>query len=170
MGPANTFVLYFDGIAGWEILPGGQAAIALRSGELRFAQQQHRDFPLRIWLADRDAAFTVSSPAANVLRIADRLHPDDPVYQVDLTLHPQSALPLVERTLSLAIPDRPSWFDTRVSDWMSVDGLWFPRRSEVFFNGARIAAITLTSVRLNSGLSIADLAAKPANLTPVIDP
>jgi len=46
----------------------------------------------------------------------------------------------------------------------------FPRRSEVFFNGARLAAITLTSVRLNSGLSIADLAAKPPNLTPVIDP
>jgi hypothetical protein len=68
---------------------------------------------------------TSSSYTANVLRIADRQHPDDPIYHVDLTLHPQSALPLVERTLSLAVPDRPSWFDTRLIDWMSFDGLWF---------------------------------------------
>ena len=170
VGPGNTFVLYFDGMTGWEILPGGKAAIPLTGGELRFAQKQHRDFPLRIWLADRDAAFAVTSPAANVLRIADRQHPADPIHHVDLTLDPRSALPVVERTLSLAAPDRPSWFETRLSDWISVDGVRFPRRSEVFFNGARLAAITVTSVRLNSGLSIADLAAKPPNLTPVVSP
>lgn len=170
VGPGNTFVLYFDGTAGWEILPGGVAAIPLSDGELRFAQKQHRDFPLRMWLADRDAAFAVTSPAAHVLRIADRQQPDDPIHRVDLTLDPHSALPLVERTLSLAMPDRPSWFETRLSDWMSVDGVRFPRRSEVFFNGARLAAITVTSVRLNSGLSIASLAAKPPNLTPVVHP
>lgn len=170
VGPGNTFVLYFDGAAGWEILPAGKAAIPLTGGELRFAQKQHRDFPLRIWLADRDAAFDVTSPAANVLRISGREYPDDPVHRIDLTLDPHSALPIVERTLSLAMPDRPSWFETRLSDWMSVDRLRFPRHSEVFANGARLAAISVESVRLNSGLSIEDLAEKPSNLTPVIEP
>jgi hypothetical protein len=170
VGPGNTFVLYFDGTDGWEILPGGTAAIPLSGGELRFAQKQHRDFPLKLWLADRDAALSVTSPAANVLRISGRHNPDDSTHRVDLTLDPQSALPLVERTLSLAIPNRPLLFETRLSDWMSVDQLRLPRRSEVFHNGARLAAITVVSVRLNSGLSIGDLAAKPPNLTPVVAP
>jgi hypothetical protein len=170
VGPGNTFVLYFDGRNGWEILPGGAAAIPLSGGELRFAQKQHRDFPLKIWLADRDPAYDVTSPAPNVLRISGTQDLDDPIHRVDLTLDPRSALPLTERTMSLAIPDRPSWFDTRLSDWMSIDGLRLPRRIEVFSNGARLAAITVTSVRVNSGLAIGDLAAKPSNMTPVIDP
>jgi hypothetical protein len=170
VGPGNTFVLYFDGVAGWEILPGGKTAIPLSGGELRFAQKQHRDFPLKIWLADRDAAYDVTSPAPNVLRISGTQDLDDPIHRIDLTLDPRSALPLTERTLSLAIPDRPSWFETRLSDWMSIDGLRLPRRTEVFSNGARLAAITVTAVRVNSGLAIDDLAAKPSNLTPIVDP
>jgi hypothetical protein len=170
IGPGDSFVLYFDGMTGWEILPGGKAAIPLRDGELRFAQQQHRSFPLSLWLADRDPRFAVTSPTANVLRIAERAHPDDPVHQVDLTIDPQSGLPVAERTLSLAAPDRPSWFETRLSDWTSVDGVRFPRRNEVLFNGTRLAAITVTSVVLNSGLSISDLATKPLNLIPAVKP
>jgi hypothetical protein len=170
VGPGNTFVLYFDGTDGWEILPGGTAAIPLSGRELRFAQKQHRDFPLRLWLADRDASSSVSSPAANVLRISGRQNPDDPTHRVDLTLDSRSALPVVERTLSLAMPDRPSVFETRLSDWMSVDQLRFPRRSEVFHDGARLAAITVVSIRLNSGLSIGDLATQPPDLTPAIVP
>jgi len=153
-----------------KILPGGKAVISLSGGELSFAQKQHRDFPLRIWLADRDAAFDVTSPAPNVLRISGREYPDDPIHRIDLTLDPHSALPLVERTLSLAIPDSPSWFETRLSDWTSVDGLRLPRRSEVFSDGTRLAAITVVSTRLNSGLSIEDLAAKPSNLKPILEP
>jgi hypothetical protein len=125
---------------------------------------------LKLWLADRDAALSVTSPAANVLRISGRHNPDDSTHRVDLTLDPQSALPLVECTLSLAIPNRPLLFETRLSDWMSVDQLRLPRHSEVFHNGARLAAITVVSVRLNSGLSIGDLAAQPPNLTPVVAP
>jgi hypothetical protein len=39
---------------------------------------------------------------------------------------------------------------------------------ENFLNGARLADITLEYVRLNSGLSLADLAARPPDLTPAI--
>jgi hypothetical protein len=51
---------------------------------------------------------------------------------------------------------------------MAAHGVQFPRRSEVFLAGARVADITLDSVQVNSGLSIAALAAVPANLTPVV--
>jgi hypothetical protein len=39
-GPGDTFALYFNGTSGWEILPGGRAAIALTGGELRFVRRR----------------------------------------------------------------------------------------------------------------------------------
>jgi hypothetical protein len=168
VGPGDTYVLYFDGTSGWEILPGGRAAIDLIGGELRLAQKSLRDFPLKAWLANRDPRYVVTSPAPNVVRVADQANPDDSAHQIDFTLDPLSARPIKERTLSLANPGRPVWGETRITEWERVEGLQFPRRYEVFLNGARLADITLEYVRLNSGLSAADLATRPRDLTPAI--
>src|SRR5690349_20879512 len=45
VGPGSTYVLYFDGAAGWEILPDKTVA-DLAGGELLFAQKYVRDFVL----------------------------------------------------------------------------------------------------------------------------
>jgi hypothetical protein len=79
-----------------------------------------------------------------------------------------SARPIKERTLSLANPAHPVWGETRIRAWETIEGLQFPRRYENFLNGARLADITLEYVRLNSGLSLADLAMKPRDLAPAI--
>src|SRR5438067_9129446 len=44
VGPGSTYVLYFDGASGWEILPGTQRFTELAGGELQFAQKYVRDF------------------------------------------------------------------------------------------------------------------------------
>lgn len=61
VGTDDTFVLYFNGISGWEILPDKSIA-DLAGGELQFAQKYLRDFSLNLWLADRDSRYAVSSP------------------------------------------------------------------------------------------------------------
>jgi hypothetical protein len=38
VGPGDTYVLYCDGISGWEILPDKPGVQELTGGELRFAQ------------------------------------------------------------------------------------------------------------------------------------
>src|SRR4029434_8845419 len=68
VGPGSTYVLYFDGKSGWEILPGTQNVIELAGGELTFAQNYVRTFTLNLWLADRDPTFRISSPSPNVVR------------------------------------------------------------------------------------------------------
>jgi hypothetical protein len=46
VGPGSTYVLYFDGAGGWEIMPGSDKAVAISGGELAFARKYIRDFKL----------------------------------------------------------------------------------------------------------------------------
>src|SRR5262249_5103415 len=38
VGPGSTYILYFDGKTGWEILPGTNKPVGLEGGEVKFAQ------------------------------------------------------------------------------------------------------------------------------------
>jgi hypothetical protein len=87
--------LYFDARSGsgWEILPDlsnpdpfkttGKST-ELAGGELKFAKSYLWGFQLGMWMADRTPGYTVTSPAANVLRIE---HDDD---ATDFTLDPDT--------------------------------------------------------------------------------
>lgn len=57
---------------------------------------------------------------------------------------------------------------TRIDEWRTVKDVKFPRRIRNFHSGICLAEITTKSVTLNGGLRIADLTAKPADLTPVL--
>jgi hypothetical protein len=59
IGPGSTYVLYFDGAGGWEIMPGSDKAVAISGGELAFARKYIRDFKLNTWLADRDPSYRI---------------------------------------------------------------------------------------------------------------
>jgi hypothetical protein len=48
VGPGDTYVLYFDGTGGWEILPDKTYAV-LAGSELRFAKNYLRDLDLNVW-------------------------------------------------------------------------------------------------------------------------
>lgn len=51
VGPGDTYALWFDGQAGWEILPG-KHLMDLAGGELEFARGYLTGFRLRVWLAE----------------------------------------------------------------------------------------------------------------------
>lgn len=164
VGPGNTYVLYFDGVGGWEVLPDGSVH-DLEGGELRFAKGYLNGLLLRKMLADRDPAYTLSSPAPNVLRI---VHRDEDTPPADLTLDPSSGLPVKEVGISHADPEHPVADETRFEEWKAVEGIQIVERFTKFHGGAHVADATIERTVLNSGLRAEDLAAKPADLKPVM--
>ena len=167
VGPGSTYVLYFDGKSGWEILPGTNKAVELTGGELEFARGYVRGFFLLMWLADRDPRYKITSPAENVVRISD----GDLSHQLEFTLDPTSHLPIKETSLSLSDPAHPVPSDKVYEEWITTDGLRFPGRFSVLRTGVRIAvAKSLDEIRINKGLKPEDLSAKPADNKPEFRP
>jgi hypothetical protein len=164
VGPGSTYVLFFDGTSGWEILPGTDSIADLAGGELNFAQKYGRDFRLNTWLADRDPRYRITSPAPNVVRISD----GDVTHQLDITLDPASSLPVKTTSVSLADPAHPVPSEEVTTEWETVQGIRFARRWSVSRSGIRVAEATVEQTKLNSGLKPADLAAKPSDLKPVL--
>jgi hypothetical protein len=111
VGPDDTYVLYFDGKSGWEILPD-KSVLPLVGDELQFAQKYLFGFRLKLWLADRDSRYLVESPAKNVIRISDK---NDKTNKIDITLDPVSSLPVIQTDGST---------ETRLEQWSAVQN-WF---------------------------------------------
>ncbi len=162
VGPDDTYVLYFNGVSGWEILPDKTVA-DLAGGELKFAQNYLRYFDLNLWLADRDSQTAIESPAPNVLDISDK---DDLSRKIEITLDPLTSLPVKQTSISLADPDHPAASETRFEQWEAVGGVKFPQRISIFHNRKRLAAITVEQTMVNRGIKPEDLAIKPQDLKP----
>jgi hypothetical protein len=88
--------------------------------------------------------------------------------QNDITLDPVSSLPIKTSSLSLADPAHPIPKEDVVAEWETVQGIRFPRRWTVLRSGVRVAEATLEVTRLNGGLKLEDLAAKPGDFKPVL--
>jgi hypothetical protein len=159
VGHGDTFVLYFDGASGWEILPGGHQA-DLRGGEMDFAKKYLADFMLNVWLADRMPVYTITSPAPHIVRV------NNASGQIDITLDPGTSLPVKETTVSLADPAHPASSETQIREWTTAQGIRFPQRVWILHNGVKLADIVTEEIKLNSEIQLRALAAKPAGLKP----
>jgi len=164
VGPDDTYVLYFNGTSGWEILPDKTVA-DLVEGELKFAQNYLLDFNLNLWLADRDPRYVISSPAPYVLAIADK---SDRSRRLEITLDPATSLPLKQTVFSLADSNNPAPSETRFDNWQTHRGVRFARAISIFQNGKKLAQITVEQTKLNGGIKPSDLALKPSDLNPVL--
>jgi hypothetical protein len=147
-GPDDTYVLYFDGESGWEILPD-KSVLALVGDELKFAQKYLFGFRLKLWMADRDSRYLVDSPARNVIRISDK---NDDTNKLDITLDPVSSLPVKQTDGST---------ETRLEQWSAVHGVQFPHLISIIKNGATVAVIRVNKIELDRGLKVDELAKKP---------
>jgi hypothetical protein len=166
IGRGSTYVLYFDGAGGWEIMPGTDRAVEISGGELAFARKYIRDFKLNTWLADRDPGYRITSPSPNAVRVSD----GDIAHQLDMALDPVSFLPIKTTALSLADPAHPVLSDEVIADWETVKGIQFARRWTVYRSGVRVAEATVERTDVNNGLNATSLAAKPADMKPVMAP
>lgn len=165
--PGSTYVLYFNGTSGWEILPhrtsrdktaGGP--IDLVDEELQFAKQYLSGLIFKKWLAERQSGYTISSPLSNVVRVTDNTG-----QRTDMRLDPKTWLPLAESSPS-ADPAKPPSQEMRIEVWSKVDGIRFPSTRTNYHDGVRLAAITADRIRLNTGLKIESLQARPVDSLP----
>jgi hypothetical protein len=155
VGPDDTYVLYFDGKSGWEILPD-KSVIALVGDELNFAEKYLFGLRLKFWLADRDSRYLVESPTTNVIRISDKRNNAN---KLDITLDPVSSLPVKQTDGST---------ETRLEQWSAVQGIQFPHRLPMIKDGATVAVIRVNKIELDSGLKRDELGGKPQDLKPVM--
>ena len=155
VGPDDTYVLYFDGQSGWEILPD-KSVLALVGDELKFAQKYLFGLRLKLWLADRDSRYLVESPSKNVIRISDE---NDETNNLDITLDPVSSLPVKQTEGST---------QTRLEQWSAVEGVQFPHRISMTKDGATVAVIRVNKIELDRGLRVDELGKKPQDLKPVM--
>jgi hypothetical protein len=164
LGPGSTYVLYFDGTSGWEVLPGTQQAVALTGGELEFARRILTGLRLNTWVADRDPRYRITSPSPNIVRISD----GNIEHQLDITVDARSSLPDRIKFVTLSDPARPTPGEDVFAEWETVQGIRFPRRYTVLRSGVRVAEAKDVRTSVNVGLRPADLAAKPPDLKPVL--
>lgn len=164
VGPGDTYVLYFDGTGGWEILPDKTYAV-LAGSELQFAKNYLRGLDLNVWLADRDPQYAVTSPAPNVIDIADGANAGK---KIEYTLDPATFLPVKNTAISISDTGQPIAQEIHLDQWTAVDGVRFPHHMINMHDGVKRAEGVIESIKMNSGLNPADLALKPANLAPVM--
>jgi len=170
-GPGNTYVLYFDGTSGWEILPERGttrttgAAIDLVGEELEFARGYLSGFMAEtwrgIWLADRMPGYTLASPAPNVIRVTRESR------ATDIVLDPATWLPLKHVSVLPVDPARPIPNETHFIEWTETAGIRFPSKRTDYRNGAKLREAKQITSRVNIGLRPQDLSAKPADSGPV---
>ena len=158
----NTYSLYFDGTTGWEILPD-KSVLKLVGDELKFAQGYLSGINFKIWLADRDPSYLITSPARNVIRI---LNKHDLQSAQDITLDPSSSLPLKSAPVSHKGSSHRGQTETQFGEWTMVQGIQFPHRISMIKSGAPIAVITVDQIKLDSSMKPDDLAGKPPDLKP----
>jgi len=164
VGPNDTYVLYFNGQSGWEILPD-QTVADLEGGELKFAEKYLRDFSLHLWLADQDPIYVIESPATNVITICVK---GDLSSKLEITLDPGTFRPVKQTTISLSDPAHPVASETRFDKWTEVGGVKFAQRITIFQRNRKAAEITVEQTRVNTRIKASELAIKPSDLKPVM--
>ncbi|HXW92262.1 MAG TPA: hypothetical protein VEK33_17050 [Terriglobales bacterium] len=164
VGAEDTYVLYFDGTSGWEILPDKPLA-NFDAGDLKFAHNYLVGIVLNRWLADRDPNRVITSSGPNVIVVSTK---GDSSQKTEITLDPATSLPMKETGISLSDPNHPVTRETKLEQWRSVDGVQFPHLISTFQGGTQLAEIVVEQIKLNRGLKVADLSLKPRDQKPVM--
>ena len=144
VGPGDTYVLYFDGDRGWEVLPESNNVVDLAGGELDFARNYLAGFMLNLWIADRTGKSSITSPAPNVIRISSGMNSNE------ITLNPVT------------------WLPASVSEWLEVGGIHFPAHELNSHPDDGSADIQTERIKFNVSLTPEELRAKPSDGKPVL--
>jgi hypothetical protein len=163
VGPGNSYVLFFYGVAGWEVLPG-KGFLQLAGDELDFARGYLSGLDLNFWLSDGNANNLFAASARNVVTISTK---DDESHKTEITLNPETFLP--EKEVLVSMNDRSHSVVTKTrqfQEWEAFQGVRFPRRIINFHGDQKVADIRVEEIRLDSGIKTEDLARKPNGLSP----
>jgi hypothetical protein len=151
---------FFDGSGGWELTPDG-GLLELEGSELEIVRQEVTSFWINIVLADRNPNFKVRSDGDDVIRVVS----SDGKDADDIAVDPGTGLPLRSFGTVLSgtvtsdyrrVRDR-----TEYSEWQTVGRIQWPHKTVKFHDDVRRAEITTAEIKLNVGIRLPDLSAKP---------
>jgi hypothetical protein len=151
---------FFDGQGGWEIIPDG-GLMELKGRELEFVRGEAGGFYPTKWLPDRDSRLQIDSGGPGIIRITR----DGSDRAKDIVVHPESGLPL--RIFGTPLSGTPATTYRRVRQrlefvaWQTLDGIKWPHKLLNFHDDVKLAEITTSAIKINSGLDLADLSRKP---------
>ncbi len=154
-----TVIEFFDGSGGWEVVPDG-GLLELKGSELEIVRREVTVFWPKIVLADRDPGFHVASGGDGTVRIVAA---DGTVE--DIAVDPRTGLParsfgtVVSGTVTTGyqrVRDR-----TEYAEWQTADGIQWPHKTVKFHDDVKRAEITTTEIRLNTGVQLEELSARP---------
>jgi hypothetical protein len=162
VGPGNSYVLYFNGVAGWEILPD-KGLVQLGGDELNYARAYLSGMDLNSWLADGDSRNIFAASSYNVITISTK---DDDSSKTEITLNPQTFLPLKETVISISKGGRVVTKSRQFQEWETFQGIRFPRRIINFHGDKKLADMRLREIKLGGRTIAEDLATRPKGLSP----
>ncbi len=147
--PFGTIIAFSDGKSGWLALPPPQGLRPMPPPVLKQAQGEIFRQWLTLILSDRDSSRTVNAVGPNAVEISAggesvRVEFDD------------SGLPARQIYKEGAADVKEAY-----SDWRDVDGIKLPFKAAIEQNGKKMADVSVSEIKLNSGLNADELSKKP---------
>ena len=165
VGSGNSYVVYFDGESGWEMLPD-KGFVPLAGDELEFVKGYLHGIDLKSWLVGGDATNEFMSPASDVVAISTK---GDSSHRTEIRLDPATLLPTEERLVSVKKGNVQVVNQTRqFVGWKAIQGIKFPRRIINFHGSQKVADINIQTIKLDGALKAKDLSERPSDLKPVM--
>ncbi len=149
---------YFDGTSGWGSFAdmtrfADTPTAALQGADLNMVRKEVRGFWLRLWQAAGTDKFAVTTCGPLTLRFADVAGEEI----ASIALDPSTGLPVRTGPCSSgAISSTGNY--TEILEWTKVHGLSVPLRILNYHGGTIVADIRTVSVKVNTGLSVQELA------------
>jgi zinc protease len=146
--PFGKVVVYSDGKTGWMVTPQGTQP--LPAAVIKQVQGELFRLPFRL------AFGRANYVGEGMLEITG-----DQGESVTLHVDEKTGRPVKQVYQSMGMGGTPTSVEATFSDWREVDGIQVPFKTSIEQGGKKFAEVTVTDVRINSGLKPEDLQQKP---------
>jgi zinc protease len=152
--PFGKVDAYYDGKTGWLSTPQGMMDVPPPVAKQIQGAMFRSIFGL--YLSDRNPERTVTAAGDNSVEISDKSG-----NSVRIDLDPASGMPVKSHYKSVAMTGEPASVTETYSDFGDVAGIKVPQKVVVEQNGQKYGDVRITETKINSGLTVEQLAKKP---------
>ncbi len=151
--PQGTITIYSDGASGFIATP--QGAIPIPAAEQQQLRGEFFRFYPTLLLSDRVPGRVVNRVADDTLEITDGKSD-----AVRVTVDPKTGL-IAKYSYREAGQGGPVTTEETVGAYSAAAGVQFPQKLTVMHNGEKFADVTVEQVKVNTGITAAELSKKP---------
>jgi zinc protease len=152
--PFGKIIAYTDGATGW--LSSPQGVLPMPPEVLKQAQGELFRRLSGLVLSDRDASRTVSAVDDHTIEISA-----SDGQSIRIEIDASTGLPTKESYQSPGIGGAPTEVAQTFSDWRETGGFKMPFKSQMEQGGKKIADVTVSEYKFNTGLTQAEIGKRP---------